>query len=124
MRTPETTDPACPRPDMFGPVVVSRQAYLSRAGVEATRFSDLATSKEKPIEECGIRPVLKRLLELTCNDRSNPFNGDGRAAHASRAGSFGPGGRCGSIIDRYDVKCPEATYQVFADSYVCQMGER
>jgi len=69
-----------------------------------------------------IRAASRRLVSLRCNDGSNPFAGDLQAAHMSRAGSFGPGGRCDSIIDRYDVKCPEATYQVFADMYLCTPG--
>jgi hypothetical protein len=124
LSVPESTKAGCSRPGMFGPVIVSREAYLSRSGVGVARFSALTTTMAKPLEECGIRPVLVRLVELTCNDRSNPFNGDVKAAHASRAGSFGPGGRCDSIIDRYDVKCPEGVYQVFADSYLCPAGQK
>mgnify|MGYP000184427269 CR=1 FL=1 len=43
-------------------------------------------------------------------------------AHASRAGNVGPGGRCDSIIDRYEVPCAEKTYAVYVDSYVCLPG--
>jgi hypothetical protein len=113
---------ACARPDTFGPVLVPAGTYRARTGVSATRFSDLATTKALPLEECGLRTTLRRLVSLRCNDGSNPFREDLRAAHASRAGSFGPGGRCDSIIDRYDVKCPEATYQVFSDMYFCAPG--
>jgi hypothetical protein len=75
-----------------------------------------------PPEECGLKTVLFRLVALRCDNGSNPFGKDLRVAHASRTGSFGPGGRCDSIIDRYDVPCPERTYQVFADGYVCPPG--
>jgi hypothetical protein len=113
---------ACAQPEMFGPVLVPGGTYRARTGVSASRFSDLATTKALPLEECGLKSVLRRLVSLRCDDGSNPFAGDLRAAHTSRAGNFGPGGRCESIIDRYDVKCPEATYQVFADMYFCTPG--
>jgi hypothetical protein len=96
--------------------------YASRTGATIAAFSALGTSKGKPLEECGLRAVLKRLLTLKCDDGSNPFGGDGQAAHASRNGSLGPGGRCDSIIDAYAVKCPERTYEVHADMYFCAEG--
>jgi hypothetical protein len=113
----------CTRDDpLFGPVRVSTEAYASRAGVMAQRFSELATTKQRPLEECGLKTVIVRLTALRCDNGSNPFGNDLNAAHMSRAGSFGPGGRCDSIIDRYDVPCPEKTYQIFADGYVCPPG--
>lgn len=115
---------ACTRPDVFGPVMIPAAAYRARNGVAAERFSDLATTKERPLEECGLKTVLQRLASLRCDDGSNPFAGDLRAAHASRAGNVGPGGRCDDIIDRYVVKCPEATYSVFADMYICTVGSQ
>ena len=119
---PRNGNPACPRPEMFGPVQVMPDVYRARLGAGAQRFSELSTTKARPLEECGLKPMLRRLMELRCDDRSNPFGGDLHVAHASRAGNFGPGGRCESIIDRYDVKCPEATYQVYADMYFCPTG--
>jgi hypothetical protein len=113
---------ACARPDEFGPVLVPLGAYRARTGVGIGRLSELTTTKERPLEECGLRTVLIRLATLRCNDGSNPFGDDLRQAHASRAGNVGPGGRCDSIIDRYVVKCPEAAYDVFADMYFCAPG--
>jgi len=112
-------DPDCPRDGVFGPVVIDRQRYEARTGADAKSLATLITTKERPLEDCGIPAVLEKLTWLRCNDGSNPFGGKSRAAHASRRGNVGPGGRCGSIIDVYAVPCPEATYQVFADSYVC-----
>lgn len=40
-----------------------------------------------------------------------------------RAGSTGAGGRCGSIIDKYALECPEKTYDVFVDIYMCGPNE-
>ena len=114
------SDGNCTRGDrLFGPVYVDPPQYAARTGADAKSFATLITSKEKPLEECGIAPVLEKLTWLRCNDGSNPFDGKSQAAHASRRGSIGPGGRCDSIIDVYVVPCPEATYEVFADSYVC-----
>lgn len=110
----------CPRDGDFGPVVLERQQYEARTGADAKSFATLITSKEKPLEDCGIPAVLEKLAWLRCNDGSNPFGGQSRAAHASRSGNVGPGGRCDSIIDLYVVPCPEAKYEVFADSYVCE----
>jgi hypothetical protein len=107
--------------DILAPSLVPDDAYASRNGVMAARFSQLTTSVERPLEECGLRAVLQRLVALTCDDGSNPFR-DRRAAHASRQGSKGAGGRCGQVIDVYVVNCPEKTYEVYADMYFCTEG--
>lgn len=112
--------PGCHRPEMFGPAVVAADVYGAWVGATATKFSSLGVStKDKPLEECGLRAVLERLVSLKCDDGSNPFAGNLQKAHMSRSGNVGPGGRCMSIIDRYEVPCPEQTYTVFADMYVC-----
>jgi hypothetical protein len=111
--------PECLRPEAFGPAVVPAAIYAARTGAAAAKFSELATSPERPLEECGLEAVLKRLASLTCNDGKNPFNGNLRAAHASRLGNIGPGGRCGSILDHYQARCVEKTYDVHADMYFC-----
>ena len=122
--TPAAGGLACGRNDndIFAPSLVPHDAYASRNGVMAARFSQLTTSMERPLEECGLRTVLQRLVALTCDDGSNPFRSDMRAAHASRRGSMGAGGRCEQIIDVYVVKCPEKTYEVYADMYFCTEG--
>jgi hypothetical protein len=109
----------CQQPEMVGPVLVPESVYAARTGRDAVRFSQLSSTKERPLEECGLRTVLQRLATLTCDDGSNPFKGELQAAHQSRAGNVGPGGRCGSILDRYEVSCAEKTYSVFADMYLC-----
>jgi hypothetical protein len=109
----------CMRPEMFGPAVVPAATYAARTGATAHKFSELITSRERPLEECGLEAVLRRLATLTCNDGTNPFKGDLRAAHASRLGNTGPGGRCGSILDHYRAPCTEKTYDVHADMYFC-----
>jgi hypothetical protein len=56
---------------------------------------------------------------MTCDDGKNPFQGDLSAAHASRRGSIGPGGRCEKIIDLYEVPCSGGRVEVYADMYIC-----
>jgi hypothetical protein len=58
------------------------------------------------------------MLSLTCDDGSRPFRGFDHA-HAARVGNVGKGGSCGSIVDLYEVPCPEGTYKIFIDAYVC-----
>jgi hypothetical protein len=111
----------CNRPEQFGPVIVTESQYLERHGARATKFSELATSKEQPAEVCGIEAQVNYLLDLRCDDGTNPYaNFD--AAHGSRVGNVGPGGRCDSIIDLYAVPCPEGNYEVFIDAYICPPG--
>lgn len=93
--------------------------YEKRWGAGVTKFSALKTNQSAPLEECGLRAVVTRLANLTCDDGTQPFNGDLNAAHASRSGNTGPGGRCGSILDRYVAPCSEARYEVYADMYFC-----
>ena len=109
----------CSRSHDFGPVLLPPERFERRTGAATTTFAALSTSKGRPLEECGIEATLQKLVALRCGDGSNPFDSDLGAAHASRLGSFGPGGQCGSIIDAYEVRCPERKYEVFADSYVC-----
>ncbi len=121
--SPTATAPApepfsCTRVDLMS-VQVPRSAYERRNGSGVTRFSELETSMEKPMEGCGLGEVLGMLAMLKCDDGSNPYSGDPRAAHASRVGSMGGGGRCGSILDLYTAQCPEGPHEVYADMYFC-----
>lgn len=105
----------CHRPEgMFGPVVRPGP----NAHSDATRFSELNTSQSNPVEVCMVDGQLERLMQLTCDDGSRAFT-DRATAHASRSGNTGPGGQCDSIIDLFVVTCPEATYEVHMDMYVC-----
>ena len=118
---PAPSGPVCESTG-FMQVTLAPGAYETRRGLGATRFSELETSQQKPLEECGLENVLRRLATLQCDDGSNPFGGNMGAAHASRAGNTGPGGRCGSIIDLYQAACPEGPYEVYADMYFCPSG--
>ncbi len=109
---------SCTRVDLVS-VQVPRSAYENRNGSGVTRFSGLETSMEKPMEGCGLGEVLGMLAMLKCDDGSNPYSGDPRAAHASRVGSMGGGGRCGSILDLCTAQCAEGPDEVYADMYCC-----
>ena len=93
-----------------------------RRGQGAERCSDVPSSKEVPLEACGARRSYEFIARLACDDGSLPLPGLAEAQE-SRAGSLGPGGRCGGIIDLYVVPCPEGEYQVFVDMYHCGPGE-
>lgn len=103
---------------MFGPVALPRSALSGRHGSTTQRFSAITTSKSTPVEVCGVQEQLDWLTRVRCDDGSNPFPGM-REAHAARAGSVGAGGQCGSIIDLYQVRCPEKTYEIYMDLYMC-----
>jgi hypothetical protein len=100
------------------PVGVSAEQLEGSYGRHDRRFSDSPSSASHPIEVCALDGELGYLTRVTCDDGSRPF-GDRAAAEQSRSGNAGPGGRCGRIIDRYQVRCPERAYEVFVDSYRC-----
>ena len=120
--TPEAETPAgieCKRQYEFDDnVYVTTKQYERRSGATAQKFSKLQSTKQRPVEVCGIPQELDFLTRLRCDDGLNPYP-DRRAAHRSRLGSVGSGGRCGSIIDLYRVPCPEKTYEVYIDFYIC-----
>ncbi|HUQ02478.1 MAG TPA: hypothetical protein VM261_08285 [Kofleriaceae bacterium] len=103
------------------PIAMPRDEWTKRKAATVTRFSQATSTKEEPIETCGIwedEGQLDWLMSMRCEDGSQPFDG-AHQAHASRAGNVGAGGRCGSIIDLYEVPCPEGTYSIYIDAYVC-----
>ena len=110
------------RSDQFGPITLTAQQATGRYGHGSTRFDQVMSSKERPVEVCGPPGELDWLFATSCADGSHPF-ADRSSAHAARRGSVGGGGRCGSIIDDYVVPCPEKTYEIFMDMYMCGPGE-
>jgi hypothetical protein len=101
-------------------VGLPRVDWDRRRGATARKFSDVPTTKAEPIEVCMIEAEMEWLLQMVCDDGSRPFASDDHA-HAARTGNVGAGGACGSIIDLYEVKCPEATYAIYMDAYVCPL---
>ena len=80
------------------------------------------TTKASPVELCGAREQIVWLLRSRCPDGAPPYRNP-RVAHASRAGSVGSGGRCGTMIDLYRVKCRSQTYMVYMSLYHCVPGK-
>jgi hypothetical protein len=109
--------------DRFGPVTLAADEAGLRRGHGDKSFADTKSSKTEPIEVCGVKGETGWLTRLTCADGSNPFGGNRGRAHASRSGSVGSGGLCGSILDLYQVPCPEGTIKVFMDMYMCGPDE-
>jgi hypothetical protein len=99
-------------------ILVDATAWAARRGVATKRFAEITTSEREPIEVCGIDGEVDWITRVTCNDGSNPY-GSVLVANDSRDSWLARGGRCNSVLDRYSVKCPEATYQVHVDRYVC-----
>jgi hypothetical protein len=97
-------------------------AWAQRRGAGVTTFRDAASTKALPIEMCGVPAATEWLTTLACDDRSRPLATRRDAANA-RSGNVGLGGRCQSIIDHYRVTCPEASYEIYIDAYVCPRPE-
>jgi hypothetical protein len=108
----------CAQTEVYAPVGVPRAEWEKRRGANAGRYSAVKTTKDEPVEVCGIPAQMEWLLAARCNDGSMPFE-DYDHAHAARVGNVGQGGSCGSIIDLYEVPCPEGTYSIYIDAYVC-----
>jgi hypothetical protein len=110
------------RPDEMGPVMLDATQAAGRYGINATHFSDVKSSQQQPVEVCGVGGEMSWLTAMKCADGSSAYK-PGENPDDTRTGDTGAGGRCGSIIDLYPAKCPEATYQVYMDMYMCTDGE-
>ena len=108
----------CLRPDIFSDSHSRKKVFDGRYGANAATFSLLPTTQQSPLEACGLSAALQALSELQCDDGSHPFS-DSNHAHAARTGNTGPGGRCDSVIDLYEVPCSEERYLVHVDMYFC-----
>ncbi len=109
---------ACADPADERAVGMRSTEFEQRNGAGVTRFAAAQSTKERPIEMCGIAGGIIWLTNASCDDGTHPIV-DRETAEASRAGNVGAGGRCGSVIDLYKVKCPERSYDVYVDGYIC-----
>lgn len=109
------------RPSEYGPLALDPDTYARRHGADSQNLASLVATKEQPVEVCLVAGEQAFLLAATCADGSYPFSSPDDVRLA-RTGSVGPGGRCGSIIDHYEVPCPERTYEVYMDMYFCLEG--
>ncbi|HVV88739.1 MAG TPA: hypothetical protein VHE35_37095 [Kofleriaceae bacterium] len=113
---------SCAQTDVYAPVGVSQADWDARKGAGAHFYREAASTKGDPVAVCGIPAEMDWLLQAKCDDGSDPYGGSFDRAHASRVGNVGPGGKCQSIIDLYDVPCPEGHYAVYIDAYVCPVA--
>jgi hypothetical protein len=90
--------------------------YEHRNGTQTHELAKASSSKEKPIETCGMDAESDWLDQATCPDGSSPARGK---AEALRVGNIGVAGRCGSIVDLYRVPCGDQSYDVYMDAYIC-----
>lgn len=111
----------CHRLEQFGPVQLSADRYARRHGAHVTDLAKLKSSKERPVEVCHVRGEQEWLLAARCADGTTPLK-NAAAVVQARVGSAGNGGRCRSALDLYKVTCPEATYEVYMDMFVCLAG--
>lgn len=109
---------ACNEKDPGRTVGMPRAEWKHRKGADVTKFSQAKTTRAEPVEVCGIPAENQWLVDTACDDGSHPFKSTGEA-EGSRAGNVGEAGRCGSIVDLYKVKCPEGSYDIYLDGYVC-----
>ena len=102
-------------------VLVDAATWAKRRGADVTRFADAATSEQAPIEVCGIDGEVAWMTRATCKGGTHPF-ATPDDANTRRDSYMARGGRCNSILDRYTVQCPEATYTIHVDRYICPPG--
>jgi hypothetical protein len=120
-RKPASEPVDCYRPDPFGPIQMSPEQYTRRRGAGVTDLSKLRSSKTKPVEVCHVRGQQEFLMSVRCADGTPAFRDVAEVVRA-RTGSVGTGGRCRTIVDLYEVACPESTYAVYLDMYMCPEG--
>ncbi len=106
---------ACTDPADGTPVGMPADQFAIRHGASATRFVQATSTMAKPIEMCTIHSESEWITSLACEDGSRPLTNP----ETARVKPAKMGGRCGSYVDEYVVKCPEATYDIFVDAYVC-----
>lgn len=121
----ELKPPTCPSSGEISikPIIWSNRAGKLRWWHEENLLEEVKSSKEKPVEVCGVKGQLKWLMKAYCPDGKHPFKSL-REAHNSRAGSMGAGGRCGKIVDLYRVPCETKVYEVYMSLYHCTESER
>jgi hypothetical protein len=113
---------ACEEKDPSRTVGMAKADWARRKGAGVAKFSAAKSTKDAPVEVCGIPAENEWLVAAACDDGSHPF-ASRSDAEGARDGNVGEAGRCGSIIDLYRVKCPENTYDIYLDGYVCPLPQ-
>lgn len=100
--------------------VVTSESNLNRPAID--KLSQVVATSDRPIEVCGAEAQYEYVAGLRCDDGSRPFTSTDQARQA-RDGSVSGAGRCGTHVDRYTVVCPEKTYTIHLDLYMCTRAE-
>jgi hypothetical protein len=126
---PPGEDAGCqPRAGSDRPVIVSREAWQARKWRDATKLSQLKTSRDDPMQACGLSGTSQWLANLHCDDETRPVSSAGDAK-ASFVKSVGRGGRCDNDIRLYRLACAASkgaqaeTFDIFIDRFWCVEGE-
>jgi hypothetical protein len=102
-------------------VGIPKAEWDHRNGAGVAKFHDARSTKDDPVETCGVPAATTWLTSLRCDDGSQPIK-DVSDAENARTGNLGGGGRCRSFIDHSVVPCPERSYEIFVDAYVCPLA--
>lgn len=108
----------CADEDPAAAVGLTAEEWKHRRGATSTRFGDVSTTREQPIEVCDFEGTVEWLMAMTCADGSRPFTIVEDIDPFALA-PVGIGGRCRAPIDRYEVPCPEGPYVIYFDSSMC-----
>lgn len=117
---PGAQDPWCANKPAFGPVSLTAEQVAQRRGPPASLAAFIAAPYT--VEVCGVQGELAALMSLRCEDGSQPYDSP-QQAHASRTGSGDWPTRCGTPADHYVIPCPERSYEMVFDMYMCGPGE-
>jgi hypothetical protein len=110
-------DPLCAhRPEKAGPFVLDASQTMQRHGYAADNYIEVDSTKEKPIEVCGLEGVRKWIEAAKCPDGS-------AGSQQGRVGSVGLGGRCNTMIEKFKVGCPDGSINMFFAVHFCGPGE-
>jgi hypothetical protein len=102
---------------MLGPIKWPADSLDQRWGTGVTQFSEIESSQARPIEVCSDE-FLVWFSAIQCPNGAPVFQNSNQI-HEARKGNLGPGGRCGMIIDEYEISCQTESKIVYVDMYHC-----
>ncbi len=106
--------------------VVSAERAAVRRGATDEYFSDRQSTDGAPVEVCGYAQQYAWLARVACDDGSRPV-ADRTTTEATRVAAMlllpGEDEPCSLIVDHWQIPCPERTYGVAINQYVCRADE-
>ena len=121
--------PDCPdfiQGQMFSAFIWPEEKKELRVGAAEHRLGNTGTTKEGAIEVCSPNHQQKWIEEASCPAAFDQPGGQAPARYQRRA-SVGSGGRCGKIIDEYEVVCQygeqSKSFILYMDMYHCTPEE-